>query len=823
MSQLLSDYPLSHAGIRPVWHPQLQTTVAGQTAIRYLRFLQPVRLDHLELSPLPYGRWVPNVPTHPAHLRFSVLDASTGRWQPVGEVDLPYDPRIAGEGLSQQLSTEEMNAHFARVLASPPHHLELGGLQTDHLRVECDREHPVWPSHGETNGGPFNVPFGTLHSLKAFGQPAGDPYPAVYTPPLRLGELRPAAPAGMRLEDQPGMLLFVGEGLSVGFSLRRPLLMHLGWDAHGQGVAGGQRLLASRAGGLLSGLGGLSGPLVRTLGMDCGAHRWGGEVAVVGNRVRYSRLSAFPGVSLDAVFTVEPERLVVELTQRCERPVPVLEAEAWRLAWNLGAGITGAAGLPTLEPGRSGAVALPALWAGDGCGCLSVRVLEGIAPVFQVESHRPQHAVTGGFVLAAQPAPDTCLVLPAGEQRTTIELALAQLAPAAVSPSSAAGKGTASRWAGVFSCFRPELGGFSNHSASIHCHLSQGAPLEVVAHTARPSVGPEPLALARFTVGRALLDGGGYGYHRNLYLDSDPVLLSAAGRLHQAGPDHGWLERVAPGLKAALRRVLATLDEEGLALCRDLSGDSGSHRWSCNGMDVVGFGHLDAYVNAWTYRALRNAAALLCALEDASLARRAGAAADRLRAAFPAAFLNPQTGWVAGWRSRDGQLHDFAFTWVNGVAIAFGLLPEAQARVALEKLEELRAQVGPGSARLGLPCNLLPIAPEDHMLRQLTSPLEPTFETYTDGSLSGWPATYYLRALSLYGLGAQARNLAAELDAGYAAGSFDGGHGSGNEFRSWEGLPTGYEGTLIGCFGPLYAIAIEQGVFRPATPEWWPA
>ena len=50
--------------------------------------------------------------------------------------------------------------------------------------------------------------------------------------------------------------------------------------------------------------------------------------------------------------------------------------------------------------------------------------------------------------------------------------------------------------------------------------------------TAGPSA-PDPLDLARFTVGRALLDGGGYGYWRNLYMDSDPVLVSTAGRIHQ--------------------------------------------------------------------------------------------------------------------------------------------------------------------------------------------------------------------------------------------------------------------------------------------------
>ncbi|MGQ9903014.1 MAG: hypothetical protein ACUVRU_01500 [Anaerolineae bacterium] len=89
----------------------------------------------------------------------------------------------------------------------------------------------------------------------------------------------------------------------------------------------------------------------------------------------------------------------------------------------------------------------------------------------------------------------------------------------------------------------------------------------------------------------------------------------------------------------------------------------------------------------------------------------------------------------------------------------------------------------------------------------------PVFETYTNGSLSAWPATYYLRALSIHRLKEQTGQLACELDEGYAAG---------HEFRSWEGLPTGYEGTLIGCFAPLYAIAIAQGVIAPAEPEWWP-
>lgn len=109
------------------------------------------------------------------------------------------------------------------------------------------------------------------------------------------------------------------------------------------------------------------------------------------------------------------------------------------------------------------------------------------------------------------------------------------------------------------------------------------------------------------------------------------------------------------------------------------------------------------------------------------------------------------------------------------------------------------------------------------MLPRRRGEILPSFETYTDGSLCSGAAIYYLRALSLYGLKDRARRLAAEMEEGYASGIFHGGIGKGNEFRSWEGMPTGYEGTLIGCFGALYSIAVEQGVIAPFDPEWWPA
>jgi hypothetical protein len=883
-------------------HPRLGVEINGQTAVRYLRFLRPVELDHLELPPAAgarsAGRWVPDVPTHPAHLLVSVWE--NGAWRLVREVDLPADPRIAGQGLRQDMSVEEMNEHFARVRQAPPHRIDLAGLRTDHLRVECDREHPVWPNHGECNGGEYHVPFALLGPLTAHGRPLQDDYyPPLYRPLLQVGAVEPSLPSrlslspsrsgrgagvraggvgapGMTVTQRPEMLLFSGDRLSVGFSLRRPTLAHLGWDAHDQGLAGRQRLSFTKRG--IDQTGGPSGPLLRPLTADLGAQLWTGTVEVRGNQIAYRDLHSVAGLTIDATFTVEPDRLRLELTQTCSAPLPVLQAEAWRLVFDLSSGLTACAGLPTLRPGRNGEVAFPALWASDSVGCLTMNLPEhsgptppspegphgwlppascaggrrdpsGPVPRLQIESYRDLTALSGGIVLAEEQSPEGTTVLPAGVSRAVVELAVAALEPAAL-PGRALSTGAAGRWAAIFACFRPEYGGFSNNAASVNCHLSQGGPADLIAFTRPPARGPDPVALGRFTIERALLDGGGYGYFRNLYLDSDPNLVCAAGRLHQVRPDLAWLQRIAPGLRAATDRMLGTLagpddfsDSDsppgppcredsraeraaggiGLAVCRDLSGNTGSYRWSSNGMDVVGFGHLDAYVNAWTYRALRNAAPLWRDLGEAELSVRCATAADALRAAYAPALLNPETGWVAGWRSRDGALHDYALLFINGPALAWGLLDDEPARTALRNLEALRARVGPGSVALGAPLNLLPIDPGDHMLPLIWPRTSPTFENYTDGALCAQAATYYLRALSRYGFREPAARLAAELEQGYAAGIFDGGMGTGHEFRSWEGLPTGYEGTLIGNFAPLYALALEQGVIIPPDPEWWPA
>jgi hypothetical protein len=826
VTSLLSDYSLFHAGRKPVLHPDLGVEIVGQTAVRYYRFCRPVSIDRLEWPITRAHGGTPRVPLHPAYLRASILNRRTMRWEVVKEVEFPPNERIMGKGLSQRMSIEKMNAFFDTVMKDRPYVIPLKVSRTDHLRVECDREHPIWPNHQEFDGGPFNVPFSAFERMQVFGRDRGQvPTEFPYFPLLQKGLIRPKAPTGMKIIQRPHMIRFEGSRFSVGFSTRRPMLTHLGWDYFERGQAGENRLVATNAASFnLTAMGGFSGPMVRTFTRDALAHHWTGGISVVGNRVIYSNLHAVDGLRVDAEFTVTPDGLVLKLRQQCKDDLPVLEGETWRFAWDMRNGLTGTAGMPTNLPGRNGDLQWPIMFTGDGIGCLSARVLEGEVSQtrMQAESFRFQSCRSAGIILGPRPEADQPLYFPAGKREAVIEIAVSNLEPQTEKPATGWSEGVKTAWSSVFSTFRSEHGGFSNNAISNYCHVNQMGVIDVAARTRKPAIGPDPLDLAKYSIERTLLDGGGYGYFRNLYLDSDPNLVCGAGRIYQVSRDRAWVERIRPGLVLAVQRMLGTIGQEGLAVCRDLSGNTGSFRWSSNAMDVVGFGHIDGYVNALTYRALRNASALLTAGGDTDLAARSRDGAEQILACYAKVLVNPKTGWVAAWKSRDGKLHDHASLFVNSVALAFGLLNKPAAVKALKGLERLRAKVGMDSGRMGLPHNLLPIPSGDHMLPKLWNRLMPTFENYTDGSLSTYSAGFYLRALSIHGLKKEAKKLADELDQGYAEGVFHGKFGQGSEFHTWDGMDSGYEGTFGPSFSALYAVAVEKGIMKPMAPEWWP-
>jgi len=832
-------FPVRHGGIKPVWHDRLRTKIAGQTAVATLRFYRPVRVTRIEIPAIVYARDQPSVPSHLAHVAVSVFRRTSGQWEVIRDVAFPPNPKFAGQGLSQDTRPEVMQQFFEQAIKEhSPWTIDLGGLETDHVRLECDREHPTWSNARECNGGPYNVPFGVFHNAVVYGEPLA-PRPAVapYEPVLRHGVIRPVAPTGMTVERKADSVQFRSSRLSVGFLLNRPMLAHLGWDALGKGRADINRLLSTRTWAVWAGcnrkvdlVGGLTGPVLRTLDYDIASHLWTGRVDVEGNEVRYSDLMAIEDVRLDVVFRVMEDRIQVTVDQTCRRPVVAIEYEAWRFAWDAKTSPTGVSGAPTQKPGRNGHVELPVYLTGEGSGCLSFSAAGAAgssAPesYLQVESYREAEALTCGVVPAERSPDGFGVVLPEGKRHHEFQLVVTNLQPRRVSSADDTHltDGIRQHWATVFSCYRPEYRGFSNNCISVNCHQGQWSQTEVLLHTEQPAGGPDLAAMHRYTVEKALLDGGGYGYWREYYMDSDPSLLCAAGTAYRMDASVEWLQRIRVGLVEVFERMVSTSGNDGLLVNLHRSGNTGEFTLSTNGIDVVRFGHLDAFSNAWAYRALRNVAPIFAALGDSARAATALDIATRMRQSYGRLLLNPETGWIAGWRSRDGKLHDYGYLGINGVAIAFGLLDADAARKALARLERRRAETCPVSAQLGLPVNLIPHAYEDHYFHEQISNSTPTFELYCDGGFSAILVGYYLRELSQNGFSAKARELAGEFDRGYAAGLFSGGVGSGNEMRSWEGLPSGYEGTLTYNHGLVYAIAVEKGIIQPLTPEWWPA
>ena len=152
-SSEIDYFPLWHGGIRRTFHERLKTEIDAQTAVATLRFYRPVQIDRIELPPIVYGRGRPPVPVHPAHIVISVFDREKLQWDIVQDVELPANPKFSGFGLTSETKMEEMVRFFEEAISEcPPHTFELEGLVAEHVRIECDSEHPAWPNHGECNG-----------------------------------------------------------------------------------------------------------------------------------------------------------------------------------------------------------------------------------------------------------------------------------------------------------------------------------------------------------------------------------------------------------------------------------------------------------------------------------------------------------------------------------------------------------------------------------------------------------------------------------------------------------------------------------------------
>ena len=207
--------------------------------------------------------------------------------------------------------------------------------------------------------------------------------------------------------------------------------------------------------------------------------------------------------------------------------------------------------------------------------------------------------------------------------------------------------------------------------------------------------------------------------------------------------------------------------------------------------------------------------------------------AAKLRAAYAPTFLNPATGVLAGWKSKDGQLHDYWFTFVQGVAITYGLLDDKTANAVMDRLLAKMQAVGYANFALGLPGNLVAVRKGDYAhenyLPEMTG--EPRLEDGSDGfqstgtaarpaagpttrsrRSSGWAASRTLGGFST-------RCLPATRAASSKVSCANGGS---RDWRDWKGDGHGYEGLLVDNYLTLLAV-LNDVKMPPSTPRRKPA
>jgi len=374
----------------------------------------------------------------------------------------------------------------------------------------------------------------------------------------------------------------------------------------------------------------------------------------------------------------------------------------------------------------------------------------------------------------------------------------------------------------------PRLRVLANNSASDTCAFTQYLYAEMARHTPPLANGLTAMDLVRESLERYLDGMKGYGmvgYNPprgwlSQYNSSDslPSLIMAACYYISDTKDHDWGGSHYAGIRQWAEQMLATDTNQDGILEYGYSGDSGS--WTgafkrpANWWDTIGFGHDDAYSNALAYRALQLLAGVAEQLGKTKDQVHFSSAASKLKAAYLDRFYNPETGLLGGWRSRDGVLHDYCFTFVNSIAVCYGLLEGGTASSVMRSLVKKMDAVGYADFGLGIPGNLLPIADEDYAHHDARWGYQ-HFQVYENGGATACYEYYTLRALYMTGQRETADAMLLPLLKSYRQNAFQGncpGSPMTRDWKSWTGACWGYEGFLVDNYLALLAVLDHAGV-----------
>lgn len=387
-------------------------------------------------------------------------------------------------------------------------------------------------------------------------------------------------------------------------------------------------------------------------------------------------------------------------------------------------------------------------------------------------------------------------------------------------------------WLNTFQ-YRPDIGMLANNIVSDNCVFCLYQYADAAVYTPRLPGGVEPIRMVREALDRYFAGATGYGIGwEDIETETYPSMLIAAWDVIRVTGDKALLRKWLPHLNR-IAAAMEKQDRNGNGIPESIrTGVSG--RIGCptsNWWDQINFGHEDAYASALAYRALGCFADLQTVAGNRAEAERIERWASRIKAAYVPNFLNPDTGVIAGWRDSEGKLHDYYFTFVNGAAIANGLVPDGLANKIMDRMQAKMRNVGYTRFELGLPGPLIVIPKNDYGVGALGSPQRDdgmdTWEVFEHGGATACFASHYIQALYKLGRRTEADAILWPMMTSYAAGRFQNGVGKGGEWTRWDGSPSGYEGMLadayatqIVLFTGYYGIGFGPNGFH--TEPWSP-
>ena len=309
-------------------------------------------------------------------------------------------------------------------------------------------------------------------------------------------------------------------------------------------------------------------------------------------------------------------------------------------------------------------------------------------------------------------------------------------------------------------------------------------------------------------------------------MDANPALIIGFWGVVEATGDMEWMKKWWPKLAPAIAYLEARdVDDDGLIESK-LSGNAGTGAFGDTAFDTYSSGHKNAYVNVLAHRAFKCLEALAGKSGDAEGAARYGGRAAKLKASFRKTFFNPETGWIAWWRSLDGALHDVHSDVPTSLATLYGLLEPADAKTMLDKYWTALQGSGFNRFDLGVPLNYRPVPANLQFAGWGGTKADgsETFQRYLNGGAVVSTTMWFLVANYMAGNDERADAILEKMVKRQHKGFFPNGGGFQNgvvdifpygaEFYDWSGKTCGYEGHLVYSYNFLQAIPLRDPSVR---------